>query len=144
MPENQCAGCLAWGQAQRPFTRGLCQACYMFLRDYQDDVAACGGCGCLQPLRKGYCRLCWNQARAEARAAGGDATAVRFLDRVGGHHQLFLADLLNSRGARTTPGHLSGRGRQAAQTAATASGPPAQPVGTAAAARPAATRLHPH
>jgi integrase len=78
----------------------------MFDRDHHDKTARCSGCARLQPLRKGYCRLCWNQARALARATGqlhGTATAVHYLDQVGAHHQLFLADLLSSRGAHTTP-----------------------------------------
>lgn len=57
-------------------------------------------------LRSSHCRSCWNQARAEARAADDPdrrATASRFLDRVGGFHQLFFAGMLNQRGAATTP-----------------------------------------
>lgn len=99
-----CESCLAWGRVQRPFVRGLCQACYLFARDH--TVGRCRGCRRLQPVRKEYCRLCWGQARADARATGrlhGAATAVHFLDGVGRHQQLFFADMLSMRGARTTP-----------------------------------------
>ncbi|MFF3127871.1 hypothetical protein ACFVRD_37530 [Streptomyces sp. NPDC057908] len=56
--------------------------------------------------------MCWCQARAEARATGrlhGSATAVHFLDGVGRHQQLFFADMLSMRGARTTPPRRYGR-----------------------------------
>jgi hypothetical protein len=103
---ESCYGCLAWGPVKHPYTRGLCWACYMFDRDHHGESAECTGCARLQPLRNGYCRLCWNQARALARATGqlhGTATAVHFLDQVRGCHQLSLADLLSTRGAHTTP-----------------------------------------
>lgn len=98
-----CGSCLAWG---RTFAWGLCAACYIFRRDHHAATGPCDGCRREQPPRKQYCRLCWCQARAEARATGrlhGTATAVHFLTQVGDQHQLFLADLLVQRGAATSP-----------------------------------------
>ncbi len=83
-----------------------CAACTLWRHNHRDEEEPCVGCGRTALIRKGYCRLCWNQARAEARATGqlhGRAIASRFLDRVGAFHQLFLAGMLNSRGAATSP-----------------------------------------
>ena len=97
---RSCASCLAWGHLSGP---GLCAACYQFARDY--DLGQCTGCGRAQPVRKQYCRLCWCQARTQARDSGEPrhtATAVHHLHRVR-HHQLFFANMLSTRGAATTP-----------------------------------------
>jgi hypothetical protein len=99
-PAATCVSCLAWGAV---FAHGMCAACYMFARKH--PVEECQGCRRRQPVRKGYCRLCWCQARADARASGRTdppATAADFLSQVGAWHQLFLADLLVIRGAATT------------------------------------------
>jgi hypothetical protein len=97
---RNCTSCLAWG---RLLGHGLCAACTMFARDHA--VGKCTGCGCVQPVRKQYCRLCWCQARAQARESGEPrhtAKAVHHLHRVR-HHQLFFANMLSTRGAATTP-----------------------------------------
>jgi hypothetical protein len=78
-------------------------------------------------LRNDYCRLCWNQARAEARATGqlhGMAKAVYFLDGVGAWHQLFFAEMLITRGARTTPPPKRGRRGRPARPAPSPAGRP--------------------
>lgn len=97
---RSCASCLAWGQLSGP---GLCAACHLFGRAH--DVGECSGCRRTVALKKGYCRLCWCQARAQARAGGVPrhlATAVHHLDHVQ-QHQLFFANMLSTRGAATTP-----------------------------------------
>ena len=97
---RSCASCLAWG---RLLGHGLCVACTMFARDHA--VGECTGCGWTQPVRKQYCRLCWCQARTQARESGEPrhtAKAVHHLHRVR-HHQLFFANMLSTRGAATTP-----------------------------------------
>lgn len=97
---ESCASCLGWG---RLAGEGLCLACTMFASDHA--VGECTGCGRVQPVRKQYCRLCWCQARAQAKQGGEPrhtATAVHHLHRVA-QHQLFFANMLSSRGAATTP-----------------------------------------
>ena len=99
---HSCVSCLAWGQLS---VRGLCPACHLFARDHA--VGDCAGCGRREPVRKRYCRLCWCQARTLARDSGtplhtANAKAVNHLHQVG-HHQLFFANMLSTRGAATTP-----------------------------------------
>lgn len=100
---SSCEDCLAWGV----LSGRCCTACYVFRRTYpgQDE---CAGCGRTVAVRKGYCRLCWNQARANARARAtgqphGTAKVVYFLDTVGAYQQLFFAGMFITQGARTTP-----------------------------------------
>lgn len=95
-----CASCLAWG---RTMGHELCAACFMFAGDHA--VGECSGCGRRQPVRKQYCRLCWCQARSQARESGEPrrtAKASFHLHQVQ-HHQLFFANMLSMRGAATTP-----------------------------------------
>ena len=115
--------CLAWGV----LSGRCCTACYV-LRGTYPGQDRCAGCGRTIAIRKGYCRLCWNQARADARDARatgrrhGRAKAVYFLGGVGAYHQLFFAEMVIIRGARTTPPPKhSRRGRPAT--------PPPAPAG---------------
>ncbi|MGI5290141.1 hypothetical protein ACQEVF_49990 [Nonomuraea polychroma] len=97
-----CIDCMAWGI----LNGRRCAACTLWRRKHRGDEQACAGCGRSALLRNRHCRLCWNQARAEAHAsgpAGGRAIASRFLNQIGSFHQLFFAGMLNSRGAATTP-----------------------------------------
>ena len=65
-PPSSCADCLAWG------LRGprRCAACTMF-RHAHPGQCGCAGCGRVLAIKNGYCRLCWQQADAEAKAGGG-------------------------------------------------------------------------
>jgi len=96
--------CLAWAVLSGRY----CTACYVF-RDTYPGQDHCAGCDRTIAIRKGFCRLCWNQARADARDARatgqrhGRAKAVYFLDGVGAYHQLFFAEMVITQGARTTP-----------------------------------------
>ncbi|MEV0705895.1 integrase, partial [Saccharopolyspora sp. NPDC050389] len=106
---RSCEGCLAWGQT---FGQGLCVACYMFARDHAPGV--CVGCGRHQPIRKDYCRLCWNQARTNARESGESSWSAKAVHHLKGvrHHQLFFADMRSMRGSSSTPpARHKGRGR---------------------------------
>jgi hypothetical protein len=97
---RSCVACLGWGTL---LARGLCVACTMFARDHA--VGECIGCQRRQPIRKQYCRLCWCQARTQAKESGEPrhtAKAVYHLHRVR-QHQLFFANMLSTRGAATTP-----------------------------------------
>lgn len=89
-PTDSCDSCLAWGD----FSGRLCPACYMFGRSH--EAATCVGCRRGQPLKWGYCRLCWCQARINGRIAEADVrdrlSAIR-------HHQLFLVGLHYRRGS---------------------------------------------
>jgi integrase len=103
---RSCTSCLAWG---RSFGHGLCAACYMFAREHA--VGECAGCGRREPIRKQYCRLCWAQARTQARESDDVRWAAipsRHLEQVR-HHQLFFANMASTRGAATTPPRTQGR-----------------------------------
>lgn len=97
-----CIDCMAWGI----LNGRRCAACTLWRDKHRGDEQPCAGCGRSALLRNRHCRLCWNQARAEAHAtgpAGGRAIASHFLDQIGAFHQLFFAGMLNSRGASTAP-----------------------------------------
>ena len=86
-PTDSCDSCLAWGN----FSGRLCPACYMFGRSH--DTAACAGCRRIQPVKWGYCRLCWCQARLSAKALAdqlADEADVRVRLGAVRHHQLFF------------------------------------------------------
>jgi integrase len=97
---------MAWGL----LNGRRCAACTIWRHNkHRHQDGSCAGCGQEESLRKGYCRLCWSQARAEAttaRAAGESrqkAIASNFLGQVGAFHQLFFAGMLINKGAATTP-----------------------------------------
>ena len=101
-----CVDCMAWGL----LNGRRCAACTIWRHNkHRHQDGSCAGCGQEESLRKGYCRLCWRQARAEAteaRAAGGSrqrAIASNFLDQVGAFHQLIFANMMINKGAATTP-----------------------------------------
>jgi len=106
----------AWLPGLGVLSGRCCTACSVF-RGTCPGQDQCAGCGRTTAVRKGSCRLCWNQARADARATGrrpGRAKAVWFLDGVGACHQLFFAEMVITRGAGTTPPPKhKGRGRPA-------------------------------
>ncbi|WP_214417328.1 hypothetical protein [Sphaerisporangium fuscum] len=56
------------------------------------STGRCAGCGRRLPLREGYCRLCWCQARLDAETSDPAAGVRPFLSLVSSH-QLFLAHL---------------------------------------------------
>jgi integrase len=95
---TSCAECLAWGWTH---AQGVCLACYNFAA--RNAVTGdCAGCGRRLPLKKGYCRLCWCQAREDRAALASDArSAVVIAPYLPGvrHHQLFFAGM-NQRHAR--------------------------------------------
>jgi len=90
---TSCAECLAWGLT---YCQGVCRACYNFAARYHGHAGGCAGCRRRLPLRDGYCRLCWCQARYDRAAAATDARSAvvlaPWLPQVR-HHQLFFADL---------------------------------------------------
>ena len=85
-----CVGCLAWGQVRRD---GRCAPCADFAIRW--PPTRCGACSRALPTKKGYCRLCWHQARLDrsARLGGAGGTYGLLLPdlRRVRHHQLFLA-----------------------------------------------------
>jgi hypothetical protein len=67
---TSCAACFAWGLT---FAQGVCLACYQFaVPRYGNIDGDCAACGRRQRLRKGYCRLCWCQARDDRRRLASD------------------------------------------------------------------------
>lgn len=117
-----CIDCMAWGR----LNGRRCAACTLW-RNKHPGEGRCAGCGRAAPLRNDHCRLCWNQARADARATGqlhGTAKASHFLDGVGAWHQLFFAQMVLTRGAATTPAHQYGRRGRPAKPAPPPAGRP--------------------
>lgn len=79
----------------------------MFGRSH--ETAVCIGCRRVQPLKCEYCRLCWCQARLDARTATGMPTVsgevmTPWLQAVR-HHQLFFVGLRHRRGSALTALH---------------------------------------
>jgi integrase len=110
--QGSCAGCLAWGAIP---ARGLCRRCADF-SSRSGPPGPCGACERRQPLKKGYCRLCWCQARLDRDQARGRPPRYDSLlpyARQVSQHQLFFAgmpsprDLVRPGGARR-PGTRSG------------------------------------
>lgn len=76
----------------------------------------CAGCGRVLAIKSGYCRLCWQQADAEAKAAGGlPRGAISALaSHPGGlaFHQLFFVGMKHRRSLQAPgprPGHAGPR-----------------------------------
>ncbi|WP_148083816.1 hypothetical protein [Micromonospora sp. Llam0] len=73
---------------------GVCLACYNFAAArYGHHVGDCGACGLARRLKRGFCRLCWCQARLDRLALAGNARDAvvlgPYLPEMR-HHQLFL------------------------------------------------------
>jgi site-specific recombinase XerD len=95
-PATSCAGCFAWGV----LPGRSCRACYTFARLH--DPGDCAACGRVVPVKKGYCRLCWQQASLDAK---DHVTVLQpFLGRVT-HQQLFFTGMHRIR----QPGPLLGK-----------------------------------
>jgi hypothetical protein len=65
----------------------------MLRHHYPGGDGECAGCGRVLALKRGYCRLCWQQAAYESKTAGGlPRCAVTVLEsgRPLRHHQLFF------------------------------------------------------
>ena len=97
---TSCAECLAFGMT---YCQGVCLACYNFAARYRSHVGECAACQRRRlPLKDGYCRLCWCQARHDRAATAADARSAvvlaPWLARVR-HHQLFFAGMDNRRAA---------------------------------------------
>ncbi|MER5277194.1 hypothetical protein ABT025_15730 [Streptomyces sp. NPDC002809] len=102
-PTSSCSGCLAWGE----FRGRLCHTCYMFGRSH--ETAVCIGCRRVQPLKWECCRLCWCQARPNAKTATSmptvnDEVMTPWLQAVR-HQQLFFVGLHYRRGSALTALH---------------------------------------
>ena len=96
---TSCAECLAWGLT---YCQGMCLACYNFAARYRSHAGECAACQRRLPLKDGYCRLCWCQARHDRAATAADARSAvvlaPWLAQVR-HHQLFFAGMDNRRAA---------------------------------------------
>ncbi|MFC4853966.1 integrase [Actinophytocola glycyrrhizae] len=110
---TSCAECLAWGLT---YARGVCLACYNFSAPrFGHHVGDCGACHRRVPLKDGYCRLCWCQAREDRAVLAEDARSrvvlAPYLPQVR-WHQLFLAGMTQRRvRPRTTPRRHGVKGR---------------------------------
>jgi integrase len=96
--------------------RRRCPACAVFWHRHPGEQR-CAGCGLVLPVKNGYCRLCWCQAAAEAKAAGGlprGAISALGMHPAGlAHHQLFFHSMkLRRPGPRDRgPGHRGGQAK---------------------------------
>jgi site-specific recombinase XerD len=72
------------------YCRGVCLACYNFA-GRTSEHGECGACERRQLIKRGYCRLCWQQAALE-RTTGPNTPLAPHVRRIR-HQQLFLADL---------------------------------------------------
>jgi integrase len=110
---TSCAECLAWGQT---YAQGVCLACYNFAAAHlRQHVGECRTCHRRVRVKRGYCRLCWCQARQDRAVVAEDARSkmvlAPFVAKVR-HQQLFLADLHRPRARRrTTPRRYGAKGR---------------------------------
>ncbi|MCP2243288.1 hypothetical protein LX86_002017 [Lentzea aerocolonigenes] len=110
---SNCAECLAWGLTH---ARGVCLACYNFSAPrFGHQLGDCGACRRRVPLKSGYCRLCWCQAREDRAAIAENARSqvvlAPYLPNVR-CHQLFLAGMTKRRGLpRSTPRRHGVKGR---------------------------------
>jgi hypothetical protein len=83
-----CADCLAWGVLHSR----RCGSCSVWRHNHPGE-AGCAGCGRILAVKDGYCRLCWQQARYQARLAGGLPRGAVSVLQDGGRlpcHQLFF------------------------------------------------------
>jgi hypothetical protein len=109
---TSCAECLAWGMT---YCQGVCLACYNFAARYRSHAGECAACQRRLPLKGGYCRLCWCQAREDRAVTAADARSAvvlaPYLAQVR-HHQLFFAGMDNRRAApRALPRRYGQKGR---------------------------------
>lgn len=68
-----------------------CGSCSVWRHKHPGE-AGCAGCGRILAVKDGYCRLCWQQARYQARLAGGLPRGAVSVLQDGGrlrYHQLF-------------------------------------------------------
>jgi hypothetical protein len=119
----------------------VCLACYNFAARYRGHVGGCAACARRLPLRGGYCRLCWCQARHDRAAEAADARSAvvlaPWLARVR-HHQLFFAGMDNRRAApKAMPRRRGEKGRPAKPPPAVATRPGADGIQLALFAAPA-------
>jgi hypothetical protein len=109
---TSCAECLAWGLT---YCQGVCLACYNFAARYRGHADRCASCARRLPLKDGYCRLCWCQARYDRAAEATDARSAVVLApwlELVRHHQLFFAGMDSRRAApRTLPRRHGVKGR---------------------------------
>ncbi|WP_405180781.1 hypothetical protein OG225_06145 [Nocardia sp. NBC_01377] len=102
-------------------------ACYNFAVGYRRPTGDCLACHRRVPLRDGYCRLCWCQARldraADAESARDRTVLAPYVAEVR-YHQLFLADLYRPHAPPpTTPRQRGAKGRRPQQAPPVASRP---------------------
>ena len=127
---TSCAECLAWGWT---YAQGVCLACYNFSARNR-VTGSCAGCGRRLPVKKGYCRLCWCQARADRDVLAADARSAAvlaaWLPKIR-HHQLFFTGMDQRRAQpRAMPRRRGVKGR-----------PRKQPPAVAIRPQPAAVQL---
>ena len=109
---TSCAECLAWGLT---YSQGVCLACYNFAARYRSHAGECAACRRGLPLKDGYCRLRWCQARYDRAVTAADARSAvvlaPWLPHVR-HHQLFFAGMDRKRAApRALPHRHGEKGR---------------------------------
>jgi hypothetical protein len=130
---GSCVDCLAWGVvgARR------CSSCTMLRHCYPGGDGECAGCGRVLALKRGHCRLCWQQAAYESKTVGGlprGAVSVLESGRPLRYHQLFF-DRMKLRRPESPARKYGQAARYATQAAAGPGRTAAVPVGPAKAVR---------
>lgn len=97
-PVVSCDQCLAWGVPDRV---GRCRPCREFDVRHR-DTGECDSCRRTVPRWKGYCRLCWCQARLDRGPVTRHCDLLLFVQNVQ-HHQLFLARMPSPRDTTAKP-----------------------------------------
>jgi len=126
---TSCAECLAWGMTH---AQGVCLACYNFsAARFEHRPGECAACQRTVPLKGGFCRLCWCQARENRAVTAVDArSAVVIAPHLPlvRHHQLFLAGMTKRTARpRFTPRRYGAKGRPLKPAPPRAARPRAQP-----------------
>lgn len=103
---STCLDCLAWGVlgARR------CAACAAWRHNHSVE-RRCAGCQRELAVKDEHCRLCWQQARLEAKLVGGLKRGAVTVLQAGNleHHQLFF-DRMKGRRSRSPPRRYDRRG----------------------------------
>jgi integrase len=97
-PVVSCDQCLAWGVPDRA---GRCRLCHEFGRRHPDR-GPCLACSRSVPLQKGFCRLCWCQARLDRGVVTYHSVLLPFVQQVQ-HHQLSFARMPGPRDTVVKP-----------------------------------------
>jgi hypothetical protein len=105
---HSCESCLGWGIL---FARKRCRACYT--HDRANSEGICTTCARTASLRRGHCRLCWENARTLAHATGNRGVTEVHCTAEVRHPQLYFTGLIPPRRTGSTSSRSKTRVRVA-------------------------------